>query len=63
MAETYGIFTVACVMAISFTIRDILMASEMPNAMKKEQTKSSEGAAKLSTDPTGPTIKFLICYG
>jgi len=62
MAETYGIFTVACVVAISFTIRDILMATEMPNAMKKEQVKQAENA-KLSTETAGPTIKFLICYG
>lgn len=62
MADPYGIFTVACVVAVSFTLRDILLTGEAPKAAARDQPKTMEGNA-ASTGPPGPTIKFQICYG
>jgi len=62
MADPYGIFTFACVVAVSFTIRDLLLAGESPKAVPKDQLKTMEGS-QVASGPPGPNIKFLICYG
>lgn len=62
MADTYSIFTLACVVAVSFTVRDLLLAAENPKAVSKDQSKNMEGHTVLA-EPSGPSIKFLICYG
>ena len=61
MADALGIVSIAFVVAISFTARDLLLTKETTKAVSEDQSKS-EGT-KVAPGPVGPNIKFLICHG
>lgn len=68
MADAMSVFNTALFISISLAARDILLtpsAQKSPSGGKNQQGgQNMEGVgAAASSGPTGPQMKFLICYG
>lgn len=63
MAEPINIFSAACIVALSFTLRDILMDSAVKGTSKTQEKPTMNGNNAKGGVPPGPNIKFSICYG